>query len=56
MEHAPSNAELIFWIAALVITILVLAWSTCHAGSTDRIDDIEAWNRNYSRMQNRRNW
>lgn len=52
-----QDAELIFWILLFAAALVILA-TIAHAGSTNnqKIDDLEAWNRNYSRTKNRRNW
>ena len=49
----PTNGELIFWCGALVVVVATfLVLSNCvHING---VDDLNAWQRNYSRLQNRR--
>ena len=55
-----TNAELIFWILALISTITILHLSIRGAlfrnpYSDCSIEDVESWNRNYAKIQRRYN-
>lgn len=48
----PTNADIIFWgvlTVALIVGLLVM----CNLTHTNSVDDLESWNRNYTRLQNR---
>lgn len=52
MTNVPTNGELIFWCALLLATILRLI--RCNSHSSNRIDDMASWSRNYEKIQRRR--
>lgn len=53
---SPTNGELAFWCILLLTTILGLLRINRRASShsSNRIDDIAAWSRNYEKLQRRR--
>lgn len=51
---APTNAELVFWLVALICTAGLLFATLCVNPTENSIDDLSSWNRNYERLQRRR--
>ena len=47
-----TNSELIFWLVLLVGAAAALL-VTSLSNQTNSVDDLNAWKRNYSRLQNR---
>ena len=52
----PTNGELIFWCVLLLATILglILINRYVSSHSSNSIDDMAAWSRNYEKLQRRR--
>lgn len=55
-SNMPTIAELIFWIGALVCSLLgtYALFNLSESKSSYYLDDVEAWNRNYTKIQRRR--
>ena len=52
MTDVPTNGELVFWCVLLLASILGLLFLNYH--SSNYIDDLAAWSRNYEKLQRRR--
>ena len=52
----PTNSEVAFWIALLCVCVigLCLLIFKKSADSFSYIEDLDAWNRNYEKLQRRR--
>lgn len=54
MIGIPTNGELAFWCILAFILIAGLIFSNQYAVTSTYIDDIDAWTRNYEKIQRRR--
>ena len=54
MTDIPTNGEIAGMIALLLILIAGLIFINHHAGSYNSVDDLDAWTRNYEKLQRRR--
>lgn len=48
-----TTAEMVFWLLVLLAAGVSLALM-CNQSSNERVDDLDAWSRNYERTQGRR--
>lgn len=49
----PTNAEIGFYLLMLVVAIVAALLMFAHASRDSSIDDMDAWSRNYTKIQRR---
>ena len=49
----PTNGEFAFWFILAFLLIAGLIFLNQYAGPSNYIDDIDAWTRNYEKLQRR---
>lgn len=54
MTNVPTNGELAFWFLLLIAAAALLFVVSTHTQSDCYIEDVDAWTRNYEKLQRRR--
>lgn len=53
MYLAPTFGEVAFWLICLLVATILLIRGLTLSESSDQLEDLAAWQRNYERMQRR---
>lgn len=53
MANIPTNGEIAFYLMLILILALGLLFINYYADSEHSVDDLDAWTRNYDKIQRR---